>query len=264
MKPLNESILPNFVKLDALEIKAVSKGGKVGAIQLETLKVPRASELVADRLRNLIIEGTVGQGTTLPSEKELVRQLGVSRATLREALRMLETEGLISTKTGPKGGIRVQRPGAANLTRSLDLLLQLEATPFSDILEARRVLEPMCAALAAERITDQELDQLRTHLELMRQSIDDIAAYLKYQLQFHLDIFAAAHNDVLRLYTTSVGELITTQAAKVGLTEKQRLIGIKAAEGILAALVAHNGLQASKRAEAHLIAFDAIMLGQSL
>lgn len=258
MNPINPSILPT---LPVSPEKETAK--KRGAVKLETLKVPRASELVAEKLRNLIIEGKVETGSYFPPEKELVIQLGVSRATLREALRMLETEGLISTKTGPKGGIVVQRPGTASLTRSLDLLLQLESTPFSHLLEARRLLEPVCANLAAERITAEEIEHLRTSLELMRQNVEDMQAYLKYQLQFHLAIFAAAHNDVLRLYTTSIGELITAQTAKSGLSEKQRLIGIKAAEGILAALVARNGNLAARRAETHLKAFDAILLGRN-
>jgi GntR family transcriptional regulator, transcriptional repressor for pyruvate dehydrogenase complex len=262
LNPTNQSLLPALPSNLKAE-KETGKSRKKIAVKLETLKVPRASELVAEKLRNLIIEGKVVEGTTFPSEKELVLQLGVSRATLREALRMLETEGLISTKTGPKGGISVRRPGTANLTRSLDLLLQLESTPFSHLLEARRMLEPLCANFAAERITTGEIEQLRASLELMRQSVDDLELYLKYQLQFHLAIFAAAHNDVLRLYTTSIGELITSQTAKIGLTEKQRLIGVKAGEGILAALVAHNGALASRRAEAHLKAFDAVLLGRS-
>jgi GntR family transcriptional regulator, transcriptional repressor for pyruvate dehydrogenase complex len=263
LNPTNPSILP-AISGGLNPEKDAAKGKKRGAVKLETLKVPRASELVADKLRALIIEGKVEAGSNLPPEKELVVQLGVSRATLREALRMLETEGLISTKTGPKGGILVKKPGTANLTRSLDLLLQLESTPFSHLLEARRLLEPVCANIAAERITAEEIENLRANLELMRQNVDDMEAYLAYQLKFHLAIFAAAHNDVMRLYTTSVGELITTQTAKIGLTEKQRLVGIKAAEGILAALVSRNGSLAARRAETHLKAFDAILLGRSV
>lgn len=136
-------------------------------MHLDTLKVPRASELVADRLRSLIVDGVAQQGSTLPPEKDLVVQLGVSRATLREALRILEAEGLIVTKTGPRGGIMVQRPGSANLTRSLSLLLQLEETPFAVILEARRLLEPLCANLGATRITPEELNELEESLQRM-------------------------------------------------------------------------------------------------
>ena len=228
-------------------------------MRLDTLKVPRASELVADKLRSLIVDGVVNEGATLPPEKELVSQLGVSRATLREALRILEAEGLISTKTGPKGGIMVQRPGSANLTRSLSLLLQLEETPFSDLLEARRLLEPICANLAAQRVTPEEMAELESIIEHMRMTLDDTSAYVRQQLAFHLKVIAAAHNDVLRLYTLSVGELITARAAQVGLSMEQRQIGLKVAEGILVALKTRNGKLAARRIELHLEAFETII-----
>lgn len=228
-------------------------------MRLDTLKVPRASELVADKLRSLIVDGVVEQGASLPSEKELVSQLGVSRATLREALRILEAQGLIVTKTGPRGGIVVQRPGAANLTRSLSLLLQLEETPFSILLEARRLLEPLCANLAAQRITEQELSELETIVNQMRIDINDMSLYIQQQLTFHLNLIAAAHNHVLELYTISVGDLISARTNQVGLSVEERQIGIVAVEGILTALKSRNGALAARRVESHLRAFDSIL-----
>jgi DNA-binding FadR family transcriptional regulator len=228
-------------------------------VRLDTLKVPRASELVAEKLRSLIVTGQVAPGAGLPPEKELVAQLGVSRATLREALRLLEAEGLIATKPGPKGGIVVQRPGPAHLTRSLSLLLQLEATPFSTVLEARRLLEPLCANLAAERATLEELAAMQASVEEMRASIGDTAWYVKEQLHFHLIIFAAAHNEVLRLYTTSVGDLITDRTAQIGLSETAQITGVKSAVSILAAIKARNGVLAARRVEIHLRAFEILL-----
>lgn len=239
--------------------RETGKKREKAAMRLDTLKVPRASELVADKLRSLIVDGVVREGATLPSEKELVSQLGVSRATLREALRILESEGLISTRTGPKGGIMVQRPGSANLTRSLSLLLQLEETPFSDLLEARRLLEPLCANLAAQRVTPAEMADLEGIIAQMRLTMDDTSAYVRQQLAFHLKVIAAAHNDVLRLYTLSVGELISARATQVGLSMEQRQIGLKVAEGILVALKTRNGKLAARRIELHLEAFETII-----
>lgn len=228
-------------------------------VQLETLHVPRASELVADKLRSLIVMGEVTAGASLPPEKELVKQLGVSRATLREALRLLQAEGLIATKQGPKGGIIVQKPGSANLTRSLSLLLQLEDTPFQMLLEARCLLEPLCAKLAAERATAEELAQLQAFADKVKESVGDLESYVQAQLDFHLAVIAFAHNDVLRLYTTSVGELISTQTANVGLSHYEQLAGVKAAEAILNAIVTKNSQLASRRTEAHLRSFEAVL-----
>lgn len=229
-------------------------------VHLDTLRVPRASELVAERLRSLIIMGEVAQGASLPPEKELVKQLGVSRATLREALRLLEAEGLITTKSGPKGGIVVQRPNATNLTRSLSLLLQLEDTPFETVLEARRLLEPLCANLAAERASSVEITQLKTYVEAMRESVGNVQQYVEAQVNFHLTVMTCAHNDVLRLYTTSVAELISTQTARVGLSETEQITGVKTAEGILNAIVHKNGQLAARRTEAHLRGFEVVLM----
>lgn len=229
------------------------------AVQLDTLHVPRASELVAEKLRSLIVMGEVTAGTSLPTEKELVKQLGVSRATLREALRLLQAEGLIATKQGPKGGIIVQKPGSAHLTRSLSLLLQLEDTPFQMLLEARCLLEPLCAKLAAERATVEEVAQLQALAGKVKESVGDLEAYVQAQLDFHLTVIAYAHNDVLRLYTISVGELISTQTANVGLSERQQWAGVKAAEAIMSAIVNRNSALAARLTETHLHRFESIL-----
>lgn len=252
--------LPKYYTNATPEIESFQEGVKGHQkVRLGILKVPRASELVAERLRSLILAGTIAEGQNLPPEKELVLQLGVSRATLREALRMVESEGLITTKTGPKGGATVQRPGGANLTRSLALLLQLEETPFHVLLEARRLLQPICADLASQRITPQELQELENWLGVMRENLEDIPTYLQGQVSFHIGIISAAHNDVLRLYTTSVGELISAQTARVGLSLPARKTGLKAAESILEAIKEGNGTLAARRVEAHLRAFEAVL-----
>jgi GntR family transcriptional regulator, transcriptional repressor for pyruvate dehydrogenase complex len=228
-------------------------------MRLETLKVPRASELVADKLRSLIVDGVVQEGATMPPEKELVVQLGVSRATLREALRILEAEGLILTKTGPRGGIMVRRPGSANLTRALSLLLKLDETPFSQVLEARRLLSPMCAELAAARATEAELAELEQILHQMRQKVHDIHEYVRLQADFHSGVTACAHNDVLRMLTVSVVELISVKTTQIGLTLEEREDGIKAVEGILNALKARNGALVARRVEGHIKAFESVL-----
>lgn len=229
------------------------------AVLLDTLHVPRASELVAEKLRSLIVMGEVPAGASLPPEKELVKQLGVSRATLREALRLLQADGLIATKQGPKGGIIVQKPGSAHLTRSLSLLLQLEDTPFQMLLEARCLLEPLCAKLAAERATGEEVAQLQALASKVKENVGDLEAYVQAQLDFHLAVIAYAHNDVLRLYTVSVGELISAQTANVGLSERQQLAGVKATEAIVNAIVNKNSTLAARLTETHLRRFEAIL-----
>lgn len=121
------------------------------------------------------------------------------------------------------------------------------------------MLEPLCANLAAERVTVEEMAELEAIIEQMRLNLHDTNAYIQQQLAFHLKVFAAAHNDVLRLYTTSVGELISARTTQVGLSLEQRQIGLKSAEGILVALKTRNGKLAARRIELHLQAFETII-----
>src|ERR671932_1123160 len=90
------------------------------------VRIPKGSELLAQRVRAAILVGDLPVGAQLPPEHELVRQFGVSRATVREGLRLLEADGLIATRPGRRGGATVQRPTAGAHTRSLGLLLQFD------------------------------------------------------------------------------------------------------------------------------------------
>jgi DNA-binding FadR family transcriptional regulator len=98
------------------------------------LRIQKASELLAQQIRAAVL-------------------LGVSRATVREGLRLLEAEGLIVTRAGRGGGATVRRPTSSAHTRSLALLLRFDGTSLQELLEARRAIEPLCSRLAAERIT---------------------------------------------------------------------------------------------------------------
>ena len=228
-------------------------------LHLETLRVPRASELVADRLRQLIVLGTVRTGAMLPSEKELVAQLGVSRATLREALRRLETEGLIVSRPGAKGGSVVQRPGPTSLIKPLRTLVQIEDAPFSQMAEARRLIEPLCGQLAAGRATTGDLAEMDEAIAEMRATIGDQPAYLAGQMRFHLAVVAATHNPIMRTLTASLAELNYEYVREVTLSPGDCAEGAHACEMILAAIRMGDGATASRRIERHIRAVEAVV-----
>src|SRR3954453_17494755 len=112
-----------------------------------SVRVPKAAELVADDLRRRIIRGELSEGHALPNETALMEYYDVSRPTLREALRVLESESLISVKRGARGGARVQVPNSSVATRHAALLLQLGGTTLEDVFAARRVIEPAAARM---------------------------------------------------------------------------------------------------------------------
>src|SRR5206468_3930986 len=105
------------------------------------LQMPKAAALVATRVRRRIVRGELKADDALPPEAELMRQFGISRPTLREALRILEAEGLISVRRGARGGARVQAPSPEAAVNYVGLLLEFEHTSVADVLATQAVLE---------------------------------------------------------------------------------------------------------------------------
>lgn len=139
--------------------------GRREQIVLSTMKVPRASQLLADQLAEHILSGEFVEGAGLPPERALVEQTGLSRTTVREALRILEVQGLIKVRAGRAGGAFIQRPGEQAMANTVeDIILGREITRAA-LLDTRRAIEPFCARLAARTRTDEQLDELDATVE---------------------------------------------------------------------------------------------------
>ena len=115
------------------------------SLDLAAVVVPKASDVLAARLRELILSSGLAEGTPLPTERELVAQSGLSRTSVREALRVLETEGLVLTRAGRNGGSQVRRPGRESISRSFELFVRSHGVRFEALLEAREAIEPAAA-----------------------------------------------------------------------------------------------------------------------
>ncbi|HEV8636723.1 MAG TPA: FadR/GntR family transcriptional regulator [Chloroflexota bacterium] len=222
----------------------------------ERLHIPKASEVLAGRLRGAILGGDLPQGGALPPEKELMVQLGVSRATVREGLRLLEAEGLITTRVGRGGGATVGRPGPSAHTRSLALLLQFDGTTLGELLEARRAIEPFCGRLAAERATREELAELGATLGELAGLVDDREAYLTTQARFHVLIAYAARNPVLRIYAPSLAELICRQIERAPFTRDDLATGVASCGSILEGMEQRDPDRTERRILRHLSAIE--------
>ena len=135
---------------------AVPVRGPVG----QRVRAPKTAELIASHLRGQIVRGELATGQILPSEGALMEAFGVSRPTLREAFRILETESLINVRRGSRGGARVVAPDVAVAARYVGLLLQVTRTTIADVQQARMVIEPAAAGLLASRRTRADLDDL--------------------------------------------------------------------------------------------------------
>src|ERR1700747_1772935 len=112
---------------------------------LKPVEVPKASDVLARELRERILSGELAEGIALPAERELVKQTQMSRATVREALRILEGQNLVRVRAGRAGGAFVQRPTTKSMARSLSMLIRGQKIKLVDLMETREALEPVCA-----------------------------------------------------------------------------------------------------------------------
>lgn len=160
----------------------------------ESLRPQKTAMLVAQRIVADINKRGNREGDRLPPERVMLETYDVGRGTLRESLRFLELQGIITLKPGPGGGPVVQRPDASGLATSLMLLLQFAKAPFRTIAEARVGLEPMIAQLAAQRMDDKQLAELKASVEAMHEHLDDQSAFLEENKRFHQIIAQGSGN----------------------------------------------------------------------
>ena len=187
--------------------------GQVGQI----VRAPKTSELIAAELRRQIVRGTVKPGEKLPPETELMTQFGVSRPTIREAFRILETERLIVVRPGGRGGAQVVPPDVTVAARYFGLLLQLQGATIDDVYEARKVAEPVCARLLARRRTDQDIADLAAVVAEIESAIDDRdrsvpdpVLWSRLTHRFHELIMQRSGNKTLALQGAVLSDIVAT------------------------------------------------------
>lgn len=213
---------------------------------------PKASERIARDLASQIVDANLPPGTMLPTEKDMVEALGVGRTTLREALRLLETRGVITIRSGPRGGPVVRRPRPGDLGEALTLILQFEGASLSDVLEAREALEPMVARLAAERITDAQLTVLDSTVTAMLDDLGDHDLFLRENARFHSTVAEATGNVVLRVFQETLKSIADGAILGVEYTRNRRKAVAEAHVRIIDALRAHDPAAAEKAMHVHL------------
>lgn len=134
------------------------------------VRSPKTAELVARTLRRMVVDGRLKEGDFLPNEAELMSHFGISRPTLREAVRVLESERLVEVRRGSRTGARVLVPGPEIVARPAGLLLELSGATIADVMVARSGVEPIAVRLLAETGDDAAFDELDAMLA------DDIPA----------------------------------------------------------------------------------------
>ena len=182
---------------------AANGARRATALDARSVPLPRA---LAQAIEARIAEEGIAPGTRLGTKSELRQEFGVASTTVNEALRLLETRGLVHTKPGPGGGIFVAAPSGWLALSELIIGLKHSATAVGEGLAVRQALEPLIAAEAARHRTRTDLRELRALLGALEAHVDDPSGYLRANWQLHRRISAICTNEFARsLYDGLLG-----------------------------------------------------------
>jgi GntR family transcriptional repressor for pyruvate dehydrogenase complex len=177
-----------------------------GADQTEMfsrVNVDRVSQVIVDQIKVLIRDGRLKPGDRLPSERELCQQFGVSRVTVREALRVLEASGLVTIRVGAHGGAFLTTPSAERLGEGLADLLSLAPLTASNVTEARMVVELGILPLVVERATEEDVAALMAMVEEGAQALKEDRYEMGMSAAFHIRVAACTHNSAIEMLVQS-------------------------------------------------------------
>lgn len=170
---------------------------------------PRVAEIVASKLRDDILSGRLKEGDVLPSQESLFGEFGVSPPAVREAIHILETDGLISVRRGNVGGAVVRLPTAERTAHMISMVLQARSATPVDVSAALMHLEPICAGMCAareDRMTEV-VPYLQDEIDMQTAQFDDVAQYVPNARRFHETLVSRCGNEPMILLIGSM-ELI--------------------------------------------------------
>jgi GntR family transcriptional repressor for pyruvate dehydrogenase complex len=225
---------------------------------------------VADELRRLIVSGKLTEGESLGTELDLIERFGVSRPSLREALRILQAEGLISVRRGMQGGVVVHEPGRRSTARTAALVLQARNVPLADVFAARTVLEPSAARMVASRRRRRAaVAELRRLVAEQQRLILEPGAFAPSNTRFHERLVALAGNQTLTILWEMLSEVVARAVATIsrrGLSADSvagRRRSIRSQERLLALIEAGRAAEAEAHWRAHMTIVGRVLLGKN-
>jgi DNA-binding FadR family transcriptional regulator len=223
---------------------------------------------IADELRALIVSGELAEGDSLGHEPDLVERFGVSRPSLREALRILEAEGLVSVVRGVRGGVVVHAPDSRMTARTAALVLQARNVDLADVYEARTMLEPIAARhVARTRARKSALRELDGLIDRQEDTIEDPEAFGLANSAFHVRLVALTGNQTLTIVAEMLHEIVARAVTVVSRDENgmgslaTRRRGIRSQRRLLELMDAGDGDAAEEHWRAHMQVVGKVMLG---
>jgi DNA-binding FadR family transcriptional regulator len=235
---------------------------------LRAVHLPKMAEIVAEDLRHQIIEGQLHEGDPLPPEDQLMEDAGVARTTVREALRILESEGLLVVRRGAGGGARIRTPSVGNVARYIGLVLQSQGATLQDVYDARLTLEaPAAGMLATADNRDAVLAALQKALDDEEAVLDDPAELSRAYGRFHHLIVALSGSQTFEALAAVSNRIIQAQADRYMVsrgadTDRQSAGGAahRAHKRFLGLVAAGAAQDAEELWHKHLAAGDTVLL----
>ena len=222
------------------------------ALRFGELEARKLSTLLADSITETILKEGLQPGARLPSERDMREQFGVGRGTLREALRVLEAEGLVTVRSGPHGGPVVAKPDATRLSRMLMLLLIAWDATLRDVYEVRLWLEPRAAEQAASAATPEQIAELSDSVTVLEAILDDEDALIVENQRFHRVLAECSGNPVIVAFALALLTIFDGYAMGAHYDMEARHQIAKVHRAIRDAIVKHDAKRAHKVTLAHI------------
>lgn len=222
-------------------------------VVIKRISAPKPHDVLADQLREAILQGEISEGESLPPERELVIQTGLSRGAVREALRTLAVEGLVQTRQGRFGGNVVTLPGNDSMAEAIGKFVRGRKLPLRTLQETREALEPMLARLAAARRTDEHMQLLKSlHAELVA-AAGNFQAFSIVNIKWHNAVAQASGNELLAavLYSMSYGLAVSTTTEEYDTPDTRQAV-LRIHSLINDAIEAGNAELAERRMRQHI------------
>lgn len=227
------------------------------------IRQPRVAEIVASKLRDDILSGRLRAGDILPTQENLYSEFGVSPPALREAIHLLETDGLISVRRGNMGGAVVQLPSPERTAHTIGMVLQTRAATPADVSEALLHLEPICAGMCAareDRLTEV-VPYLQAEIDIQTERFEDSAQYVRNARRFHEALVARCGNEPMILLIGSLELIWSSHESSVWADQgdaagdlKTMRAALRDHQRLLDAITEGNSARATKLASDHLTA----------
>ena len=217
---------------------------------IEPIKKTRIAEEIADRIRRLLLDGTFEAGRPLPSERDLAERFDVSRGSIRDALRMLETIGLLETRHGQ--GTFPCELDVARLVAPLASVLTYRHDLQNELMDVRRMFEPAVARAAAARATDEDLADLQRILDAQRRKLEAGQTAIVEDTAFHAALARATRNRVVVSIMETLNDLLAESRTRTLQQKGRPERSIRGHEAVVSAVRRRDADAAARAMHEHI------------